>query len=324
MHISSRTRAVALCLLAALIFQALPASGWGVEGHEWINRTAARKLPKSMPQFLRKAADQLTYLGPEPDRWRNKVSEPFLKYSQEPDHFINLESIPADFGPLPDSRYDFMQRLYAAHDKAVIAGVPQREAEHLLPNEVGMQPYIVMEVYGRLKVAFREYRHAQAERRSTKFPEADAIHYAGWLGHYVADGAQPLHTTVHYDGWVGPNPNGYRTKKGLHWAYESDFVIKNIKRDDFASLVHDPVQLQHPFADYMSYLRASNAEVPKLYQIEKAGGFTAGSDDAKQFTRERLAAGSQMLLDLWYTAWMESAVEPPDPFAPQPKATAKP
>ena len=55
-----------------------------------INRVAAEKLPSDVPAFLRNAAEQLAYLGPEPDRWREK-SELALKLSQEPDHFIDLE-----------------------------------------------------------------------------------------------------------------------------------------------------------------------------------------------------------------------------------------
>ena len=50
-----------------------------------------------------------------------------------------------------------------------------------------------------------------------------------------------------------------------------------------------------------------------VYGREKAGGFTGkGTPAAFDFTTHRLAAGSQMLLDLWYTAWMESAVPVPE------------
>jgi hypothetical protein len=53
--------------------------------------------------------------------------------------------------------------------------------------------------------------------------------------------------------------------------------------------------------------------VENVYVLEKAGGFTGkGSPAAFDFTTHRLAAGSQMLLDLWYTAWMESAVPVPE------------
>ena len=314
-------RAVAAILIFVVLAAQQPAGAWGVEGHTWINRVAAEALPKTMPPFLRRAAGRLAYLGPEPDRWRNAVSEPQLKYSQEPDHFFNSESLPADFGPLPDGRYRFIQRLYEKRAAALQAGADKKEADELLPENVGFQPYIVMEVYGRLKAAFREYRHIKAAGQKTFGVEQNIILYAGWLGHYVADGSQPLHVTVKYDGWTGPNPSGYRTKKGIHWDYESRFVKENITPREFAPLVKTPVQLKEPFLDYQNYIKESLAQVEPLYQLEKAGALEGrGSEEARQFTRQRLAAGAQMLANLWYTAWMESAVDPPDPFAPKPAA----
>src|SRR5205823_11030151 len=65
------------------------------------------------------------------------------------------------------------------------------------------QPYITMEVYDRLRNAFREYRHMKTAGQDATQAEQNAIFYAGWLGHYVADGSQPLHVSVSYDGWVG-------------------------------------------------------------------------------------------------------------------------
>jgi hypothetical protein len=62
--------------------------------------------------------------------------------------------------------------------------------------------------------------------------------------------------------------------------------------------------------------RQSNALVENVYALEKAGG--QGSPAAFEFTTHRLAAGSQMLLDLWYTAWMESAVLAPEHGSPPP------
>ena len=74
-----------------------------------------------------------------------------------------------------------------------------------------------------------------------------------------------------------------------------------------------PTRLTDPFADYMEYLKHSNRLVEQVYILEKAGGFTAkGSPAAFAFTTERLAAGSQMLLNLWYTAWLESAAPTPE------------
>jgi hypothetical protein len=236
-----------------------------------------------------------------------------------------MERIPADFGELPVGRYGFMKKLYEKRAAMLAAGVPQKEADDLLPDRVGLQPYITMEVFERLKVAFREYRHALADKDKKKAAgiEGNIILYAGWLGHYVADGSQPLHTSVKYDGWVGENPNGYVTKHGIHSDFETRFVKESVLPKDFSGLVHEATELKNPRQDYIAYLKNSNSLVEPLYKIEKAGGFAGkGSAEGHQFVNERLAAGAQMLANLWYTAWVESAVEPPDPYLEKKAAAA--
>jgi len=42
------------------------------------------------------------------------------------------------------------------------------------------------------------------------FIEHKIVFYAGWLGHYVGDGSQPLHTTIHYNGWVDDHSKASR------------------------------------------------------------------------------------------------------------------
>jgi hypothetical protein len=144
--------------------------------------------------------------------------------------------------------------------------------------------------------------------------------YAGWMGHYVADGSQPLHTTIRYNGWVSPNPNGYTTQHDIHAQFETAYVSANITANNFAGFVHAPVTLDDPFPRYVEYLKQSNDLVEKVYALEKAGGFRdKGSPEAFEFTTHRLAAGSQMLLNLWYTAWIESAKPTPEHPTPAPK-----
>jgi hypothetical protein len=305
MLIQQNLRRVAGLTLAALVLlQAEAALGWGNEGHIYVNRVAAQKIPASMPKFIRRAVVEIAYLGPEPDRWRNPA-EFALKNSQEPDHFIDLERV-AWLDPLPPGRYEFYRKLY--EKRAATTEHP----DDYLPERVGLQPYIVMEVYGRLKAGFREYRKLKAEHRSTGAAEQAIIFYAGWLGHYVADGSQPLHTTIQYNGWTGPNPKGYTTQHDIHAQFETAYVAANIKEKDFSGFVHDPETLDDPFAQYVAYLKQSNGLVEKVYELDKVGGFRdKGTPAAFDFTTHRLAAGSQMLLNLWYTAWLESAKTPP-------------
>jgi len=301
-----KTRVVAkllsLALLAFSLMEVPGASGWGNEGHTFINRVAAQKIPADMPRFLRRSVAEIAYLGPEPDRWRSP-SEYALKNAQEADHFIDLERVDW-LNPIPPGRYEFYRKLYEKRAAST------DHADDYLPERVGLQPYITMEIFGRLKDAFREYRHLRELHKPTASVEHAIVFYAGWLGHYVADGSQPLHTTIQYNGWVGPNPNGYTTQHGIHALFETTYVAQNITAADFSSLVHAPDRLSDPFQQYVAYLRESNGLVETVYALEKAGAFAGkGNVEAFTFTTHRLAAGAQMLLNLWYTAWLDSAIK---------------
>lgn len=284
-----------------VIFCAASLSGWGPEGHILVVKAALQRLPSEVPRFLRRAGDQLSYLSSEPDRWRGR-DEPTLR-SFDPDHFLDLERLPPDY-EFPRTRVEYYRDLYARRAAAAEGG------DLLLPEAVGAQPYAAIEAYDRLKLAFRSYRQLKAAHRATKPVELAVVFYAGLLSHYVADAAQPLHTTVNYNGWVEANPRDYTTSRDFHGQVDGQFV-QGIRLDTVTPLVHAPTRLADPFADYVKYLRASFGSVERLYELERAGGFGERRPEGPQFIRERLAAGSQMLADMWLTAWLDSVV-PPD------------
>ncbi len=293
---------LALSIIAAAVLLPTLAPGWGSVGHVTINQTAAEKIPADMPQFLKAASGHIAWLGPEPDRWRSDLEKP-LSEAQAPDHEINLEDVDW-LKPLPPDRYRFIQAVYEYRAQHPEAGVPP-------PERIGFQPYITIEVFDRLKVAFREYRYAKAEGRSTGDAEANAIFYAGWLGHYVGDGSNPMHTSIQYNGWVGPNPKGYTTAHDVHSKMETGFVNANPEVTHIADLMHAPRHLDHPFEDYVAYLRESRSKIEQAYAFEKVCGFDGkGTRESREFIRQQLGRGSQMLLNLWYTAWIDSAKEP--------------
>lgn len=277
------------------------AHAWGNEGHKIVNLLAAQNLPADLPAFLRSqaAVAEIEYLGPEPDRWRSRA-EPELVAAQAPEHYINLEM--ADkLAPLPHKRFDYLAKAYAAGMK---------------PDQIGLQPWQTEEVWERLKATLREYRAMTAAHEDTTEVEKTALFYAGWLGHYVGDGSQPLHTTVQYNGWTGPNPHGYTTEHTIHWRFEGPFVGANIHAEQVQPFMTPVHVLQGDiFDDYMAYLRDTNKYVETVYQLDKAGGFTgAGTAESRKFTEERLAAGASMLRDMIYTAWVDSAQPVPERY----------
>src|SRR5205823_2179808 len=122
----------------------------------------------------------------------------------------------------------------------------------------------------------------------------------------------PMHTSVHYNGWSGPNPNGYATDRsgpGVHARFESVYVETHLTLADVLAQV-DPTPRVLPDlrAAIIAYISASNAETEHAYQLDKAHAFnaTTTAPENKTFVAQRLAAGAQMLRDVWYTAWMTS------------------
>jgi hypothetical protein len=292
------------------------AFSWGDDGHKLINLAAVSQIPADMPSFMKAGSAQIVYEGPEPDRWRSDLEKP-LEQAQAPDHFIDMEYVDW-MKQLPADRYKYIQAIYeyrAAHPEAK---VPQ-------PEKVGFQPYIAIEVFDRLKVAFREYRHAKAKNLPTAQAEANALFYAGWLGHYVGDGSNPMHTSIEYNGWVGDNPKGYTTSHDIHSKFESGFVRANLADLQIDGMVGAPTHLDHPFEDYIAYLRVSQSQVEKAYAIDKDCGYEGkGSAEARAFEKQRLAAGAQMLVNMWYTAWVDSAQEPEPYHATRTEKQEKP
>jgi hypothetical protein len=291
--------AAAVTLLPVMAVQQSVA--WGHDGHMMINRLAGSALPSDVPKFLRskQALDALEYYGPEPDRWKSPL-EPELNTAGSPEHYIDLEW--ADFvGELPRKRYDYVRALAFAQKS--------HPDLTLTAEKVGLQPYVTVEVWERLKSAMRDYRKLKEDHKDTKPSECEIVFLAGWLGHYVADGSQPLHTTIQYNGWTGPNPKGYTTEHRIHALFESTFVSANVKPGEVAPLIAEkPVVLGDVFTDYVAYLRHTNSLVEKTYQLEKAGGFAgAGTPEGKAFAEERLAAGATELRDMIYSAWVKSA-----------------
>ncbi len=284
--------------------------GWGKDGHRIVNRVAIQMLPTDIPKFLRgrHALDEIEYLGPEPDRWRSG-EEANLEEASAPEHFIDLElaDLAAPVG-LPERRFDFLRQLSNAETRR------PGSAPRLTPQSVGLLPWQADECFERLQTDMHEYRARVAAHRSLDGSEQAILYDAGLLGHYVADGSQPLHTTVNYNGWVEmPNPEGFTSSRGIHSQFETEFVHDNLHAADVSALVPAASRLLvSPFEDFLDYLRETHRQVTQVYRLEKQGGFTgSGTAESRSFTAERLAAGASMLRDMIYTAWVRSAAGSP-------------
>ena len=289
---------VAMLVVASLLALPTLAFGWGAVGHRLTGEAAGLRLPSAMPAFFREAWQQLGYLNPEPDRWRDRKErdlDPALDGGTAPEHFIDMEEVsPAVLTAALDApdRFAYADTLRAA-------GVDV--------SKMGLLPFVILERTQELREDFRLWRAANDTTRP--WIEARIIDDAGILGHYVADGSNPAHTTVQFNGWTGPNPHGYAIDKRFHSRFESIYVERHLTLADVVSRMDTiPRVLTDLRRNIDDYLRASNAEVERMYQIDKAHPFDANTTapENKAFTADRLAAGARMLRDLWWTAWVTS------------------
>jgi hypothetical protein len=302
------TRAFLLPALCATLVAPPSLFAWGREGHLMINKLAIEKLPADVPAFLKTPAAEaeITWLGPEPDRWKSPL-EPELGSASSPEHYIDFEYadviLPSTGGKLPRRRFDYLAALYAA------TLTHPEMARDLRPERVGLLPYEGVEIFERLQAAFRSYRDLKAKNLDAAPAEHAAIFYAGWLGHYVADGSQPLHVTQNFNGWtMKDNPHNYANDHTIHSRFESGFVSRNIKAADVDPLITPVHPLGDPFEDFVAYLRTTQSNVERVYQFDQQHAFDgAGTDESRKFTEDRLAAGASMLRDLIDTAWINSA-----------------
>lgn len=289
-------------VLALTFFLAAPSAlAWGEHGHLLSNEAATLGLPTDMPHFFLEAYPQLVWLGPEPDRWRSS-GESVEKWGA-PDHFIDYEY--AEGLELPRSRYDFLELMVTSGRLARFG---------LDYDTTGFSPWRITELTEMLTNQFRRWRFASPGTTERITLEREIIHTAGNLGHYVADAANPHHTTFHYNGWMSAdNPRGFTNDCEAHARFESRFVSHAVDLGHVVPKMSAPLLRADYFVTSLDFIRASNQLVDDLYALDQTGAFdlfNPRTEPGVAFASARLAAGASLLRDLWWSAWKNSAKAP--------------
>ncbi|MET0263343.1 MAG: hypothetical protein ABW223_10630 [Rariglobus sp.] len=339
-------RSLLLCLTAATSVQA-----WDYEGHRTVNQLALAGLPSDFPAFVKHpaAAERIAFLAGEPDRWRS-TNELALKHVNGPDHFLDFEYLTdagIAVGDLSEFRYVYTVQFaaaHAAHPEKFPAIDPAKNKDRTR-ELIGYLPWAILEHYAKLKTAFAYLRAYEEGGTPEEIANAQAniIYLMGVMGHYVGDGAQPLHTTKHHAGWVGENPNNYTRAHSIHAWIDGGFIgLGKLTTQDLASQVRPARMLgvgtdeiktsasatpastsptepaptsataQNPiFGDILAYLLVQHAQVEPLYQLEARGALKADASvndqaNGRAFIGEQLLRGGEMLSSLWFTAWKQA------------------
>jgi hypothetical protein len=324
---------ISLACLWIMSLQQLNA--WGFRGHTVANLAAVESIGGEGPAFLKTYKAYIGHLGPVPDTWRSPA-EPYLRISEDPNHGWYTESF--DFiKDIPRSRTEFTLRVYDEYLR-VRKSDPEK-ARLLNIRYTGLQAYSMMEGYERMKAGMRLYRLAGAKDsrlgnigslygsisplyRDGEQVKAmlanDIAFYMGWVGHYIADAAMPLHNSQHHDGWAGENPKGYTRDPQIHGRFESSYVdLITVTEGDVLSYVRKEARyLEDPWTAILDHMIEARGCVEDVYRLDLRGAFQDAKDqEARKLVYSRLASGAGFLRDLAQTAWIESA-KPVPPTKP--------
>ena len=277
-----------------LVLLPISASAWGEKGHLMINRLAIDATSSKLPEFMNGAREEIIYNGYEPDRWREEGRTSPMNITQAADHFFDSEYW-GTISTIEPDRYSFMEKVALKKVELV---------------KIGYLPYAILENYGKLVNAFRFWRNAQTpqDRESAR---GNAIYVAGVLGHYVGDGSQPMHLSIQYNGWLDttPNPKNFTKDRTLHNRYEALYVNAAVEFAAVRPKVQPPQRLSNVLDSIKQYLTQGYGDLEPMYELEKTGEFNPQQPRAKgtDFIVNEIARAGNMLGNLWYTAWLESA-----------------
>lgn len=268
----------AVVILALGLPWPAPAVGWGLEAHVLINRTACTTVPEPLRRFFMRHQTFIGEHGKDPDTILTFQDEE----TERVRHWFDLDELDEfPFGNIP--------RNY----KKALAKYGRERLE-----EAGLLPWRIDELYTQLVQAMRD----------SKWKRVPLL--AAYLGHYVADGHQPLHTTTNYDGQLTGND-------GIHKRFENDMIHRHLAQyQDLAAFTQPVHQAADAVIFTFDFLIDSYVWVDNLLQADTlAKRGVRGYDDAYyaalhvfagKLAKLSMAQAATDLGSLWYSAWIDA------------------
>ncbi|HSD63096.1 MAG TPA: S1/P1 nuclease [Ignavibacteriaceae bacterium] len=265
-----------LLLFLFLVF--LPVSvilSWGEEGHKLISKNAMTLLPDEMSSFI-KWQDYITLHSTDPDNRRD------IDKTEAPRHFIDI-----DFYP------EFLNGKMIKNKQELV-----NEYGDTTVTKMGLLPWATVDSYNNLVNALKEKNRDKA------------LLYAADLGHYVADGHQPLHTIMNYNGQL-------TDQKGIHFRYESVIIDTNLAtiEKDFHS--EKAEYISNPLNFIFDYISDANSAAELLLAADsfafKYSKSRNGTDyyrllwfRTKYITENLIENSARDFASLFYSAWVDA------------------
>ena len=274
-------------LLFLITFQC--SFAWGFWAHQRINRLAVFTLPPEMFPLYKTHIEYLTEHAVDPDKRRYAVEWEATRHYIDVDHYGEYP-----FTEVPRKWYKAVEKF----------------SEDTL-NAYGIVPWHIQVEMTRLTKAFK---HKELDR---------ILKISADLGHYVADGNVPLHTTENYNGqltnqkgihglWESRLPEIY----GMEWDY---FVGKSQYLDDPLVTAWENALTAHICLDSVLGFEENLTQTfpsDQKYSYEKRGNVSK-----KVYSREfceayhhqlngqverRIRRSVLMVGSFWFTAWVNA------------------
>lgn len=261
-----------------LLFVFLPTIfnfGWGDNGHKLITKQALLILQNEI-NFSDNLKSAIIQHSIDPDyRKKDDPSEPTK-------HFIDIDYYKEFLSGNMIISIDSLKKIYG--DSTVTAQ--------------GILPWATVSTYSNLVEAFKENNKDKI------------LLYTSDLAHYVADGHQPLHSTMNYNGQLS-------SQKGVHFRYEIEMVDRHLNDIEKNLKIISPVYVTDITDFVFNYIYESNFEVDILLSADKhASKISNGKYDddyyrilwfrTKNLTIDKFEQAAFSLASLIYSAWIEA------------------
>ncbi len=265
------------------------ASAWGFWAHKRINRLAVFTLPPEMIVFYKDNIEYISEHAVDPDKRR------YATVDEAPRHFIDIDR----YGVYPFE--ELPRRWFDAVDKF---------SEDTLKAH-GIVPWHIELMLQRLTNAFKD--------RNTN----QILRYSAEIGHYIADGHVPLHTSSNY--------NGQKTnQRGIHGFWESR--IPELFGENFDYWVGKARYISKPNESIWKFVLESAAAVDSVLIFEQELTQKVATDEkycyetraqtilqtycegfSKQYAdmldgmiERRMRDATISIGSFWYTAWVNA------------------
>jgi hypothetical protein len=268
----------ALVGVLVLLGSPVPVEAWGREAHVLISRAACTTLPEPLRQFFMKHQAFIAEHSMDPDAVLTEQQGD----AERVGHWFRLDAL---------DRFPFRD-IPRKYDEAV-AKYGRTRLE-----EAGLLPWRIAGLYRQLVEAMR----------AADWKQVPLV--AAHLGHYAADGHQPLRTTVNHDGQETDND-------GIHRRFENEMIRRHLTEyQDLAAFTHPAKRAVDPSAFIFEFLIDSHVWVDNLLRADTLARQGVSDFGDAYYAALHLFAGrlaklsmAQAATDtgsLWYSAWIDA------------------